>query len=153
MAEIRQTWKDKSPGHNHTKCAKTLKDEATCLVPMNLESEIVTNENPNPTVKVAPGQGKQVTSFMRQEHFDLQAFPRHHPSGINGLHHSRKQKLSAQKYFIQRIMNYDERFSTDLSYIFMAQQYVERQKLESQVSLAGRKGKIQNQGAQKVGIW
>ena len=27
MAEIRQTWKNKSPGHNHTKFGITLKDE------------------------------------------------------------------------------------------------------------------------------
>ena len=54
-------------------------------------------------------------------------------------------------YFQQRVMNNDERFSTDLSYIFAAQQFVERGKIESQISIAGRKGITQsNNGVKKV---
>ena len=41
-------------------------------------------------------------------------------------------------------MNKDERFSTDHSYIFMAQYYVERARLEGQISIAGRKGLCNN---------
>ena len=77
---------------------------------------------------------------MRQKHWDALAYPRHYPTGKWGLHHERKQKLSNQLYFQQRIMNRDERFSTDISFLFAAQQFVERAKIESQVSLAGRKG-------------
>ena len=88
---------------------------------------------------------------MRQKDWDLAAFPRHHPKGIFGLHHERKQKVTDQMYFQQRIMNRDERFSTDISYIFAAQQFIERQKIESQISLAGRKGVSQTvNGIRKV---
>ena len=86
------------------------------------------------------GQGKIPSNLMRQKHWDALAYPRHYPSGKWGLHHERQQKLSNQLYFQQRIMNRDERFSTDLSFIFAAQQFVERGKIESQISLAGRKG-------------
>ena len=88
---------------------------------------------------------------MRQQNWDVLAFPRHHPKGNFGLHHERTRKVSAQLYFQQRIMNNDERFSTDISYIFAAQQFVERGKIESQISIAGRKGVTQsNNGIKKV---
>ena len=80
----------------------------------------------------------------KEEYFDLKAFPRHHPTGTCGLHSKRTIKVTAQSYFVQRVMNKDERFSTDPAYIFMAQYYVERAKLESQISIAGRKGICNN---------
>ena len=81
---------------------------------------------------------------MREENFDVKAFPSLHPTGRFGLHHERDEQLSAQKYFGQRLLNEDERFSKDLSYLFMAQHFVERTALESQISIAGQKGMIQN---------
>ena len=54
-------------------------------------------------------------------------------------------------YFQQRVMNKDDRFSKDISYIFAAQQFVERAKIESQISIAGRKGVTQtNNGIKRV---
>ena len=48
-------------------------------------------------------------------------------------------------------MNRDDRFSRDISYIFAAQQFIERQKIESQISLAGRKGVFHSvNGVRKV---
>ena len=88
---------------------------------------------------------------MRQQNWDVLAFPKHHPKGSFGLHHERSLKVSAQMYFQQRVMNKDERFSRDISYIFAAQQFVERAKIESQISIAGRKGVTQtNNGVKKV---
>ena len=88
---------------------------------------------------------------MRQQNWDVLAFPKHHPKGTFGLHHEREQKVSPQMYFQQRVMNSDERFSRDISYIFAAQQFVERGKIESQISIAGRKGVTQtNNGVKKV---
>ena len=130
--------------------AKALTDVDTCLVPENLECEVVTDSDPSRGIKVAPGQGKIPTNFMRQDNFDMMAFPRHHPTGRYGLHSERSTKVSVQNYFVQRVMNKDERFSTDPSYIFMAQQFVERCKLESQISIAGRKGLSRGAGARIV---
>ena len=88
---------------------------------------------------------------MRQHNWDVLAFPKHHPKGTLGLHHERAQKVSAQMYFQQRVMSNDSRFSKDISYIFAAQQFVERGKIESQISIAGRKGVTQtNNGVKKV---
>ena len=143
--------------------AKTLTHADTCLVPNHLESEVVVageDTEAAKSIKIAPGnvtsdfkhksklttqlyfagEGKIPSNLMRQKHWDALAYPRHYPTGRWGLHHERKQKLSNQLYFQQRIMNRDERFCTDMSYLFAAQQFVERAKIESQVSLAGRKG-------------
>ena len=103
------------------------------------------------TLSNLTGQGKTPSNFLRQKDWDLGAFPRHHPKGVFGLHHERKQKVTDQMYFQQRIMNRDERFSTDISYIFAAQQFIERAKIESQISIAGRKGVTQSSnGIKKV---
>ena len=97
------------------------------------------------------GEGKTPSNLMRQHNWDVSAFPKHHPKGTFGLHHERAQKVSAQMYFQQRIMNKDDRFSKDISYIFAAQQFVERGKIESQISIAGRKGVTQtSNGIKKV---
>ena len=81
---------------------------------------------------------------MREHNFDVKAFPSLHPTGRYGLHHERDEELSPQKYFGQRLLNEDERYSKDLPYLFMAQHYTERHALESQISIAGQKGMIQN---------
>ena len=118
---------------------------------MNLEAEVITDKNQatNNGVELAPGEGKIPTNFAAQENFDVQAFCRHHPTGKYGVHHERKEKLSVQKYFLQRIMNCDPRFSHDIGYIFMAQHITERKALEGQISIAGRKGTIQTDGSRK----
>ena len=67
-------------------------------------------------------------------------FPKHHPTGKNGLHHPREQKLSPQTYFTVRILSSDCRFSMDMPYLFLAQQYVERWALERQIDISGQKG-------------
>ena len=77
---------------------------------------------------------------MREDFFDVKAFPRHHPSGKFGLDHSRMYKLTPKHYFEQRLLNADERFQKDPCYVFMASQYVERHKIEQQISLSGVKG-------------
>ena len=60
---------------------------------------------------------------------------------IFGLHFDRKQKLSPQVYFNQRLLNADERFSRDPCYLFMASYYVERHALERYINISGRRGK------------
>ena len=122
---------------------------------MNLETDVVINEtdknkvvkdvdNEKKSIVIAPGEGKLPSNFLDTPNFDVKAYPRHHPSGRYGIHHERTQKLTFQKYAMQRIQNKDTRFCTDMSYIFMMQQLVERNLIQGQLSLAGRKGTMQN---------
>ena len=119
----------------------------TFLIPDDMANEvIVNNENSSITknfgeekgsIKIAPGEGKIPTNLLREQHFDVRAFPKHHPNGQYGFHHTRKHKLTAQMYFDQRLMNHDERFSRDPCYLFMACYYLERQSIERQIDISG----------------
>ena len=120
----------------------------TFLIPDDMATEVVVNtgnstitkplKEGKESVKIAPGEGKIPTSLLREEHFDVRAFPKHHPNGQYGVHHSRKQKLTNHKYFNQQLMNEDERFSKDPCYLFMACYYLERQSIENQINISGK---------------
>lgn len=61
---------------------------------------------------------------MRDKTFDVDSFPKHHPSGKYGMFYERDITISVQMYFNQRILNIDDRFAKDGGYLFMAQSYV-----------------------------
>ena len=117
-------------------------------MPNDMANEVVLNNNPLPTteiigegrgsIKISPGEGKIPTNLLREDHFDVRAFPKHHPNGQYGFHHQRKHKLTAQTYFEQRLMNQDERFSRDPCYLFMACYYLERKSIERQIDISGK---------------
>ena len=120
----------------------------TFLIPDDMATEVVVNtgnstitkplKEGKESIKIAPGEGKIPNSLLREDHFDVRAFPKHHPNGQYGVHHSRKQKLTNHKYFNQRLMNEDERFSKDPCYLFMACYYLERQSIENQINISGK---------------
>ena len=97
----------------------------------------VTGDGSEESVKIAPGEGKISTNMIREDHMDVKAFPRHHPTGKFGLNHEREVKLSPSQYFNQRLLNEDERFSTDSFYVFMAASYVEQNGVADQVKDRG----------------
>ena len=125
----------------------------TCMVPENPETAVVFN-NSNETinvkinatskpVEVAPGEGKIPTNWLRDDEFDVKAFPTLHPTGKYGLNHEpRDPKISTQQYFMQRLLNIDQRFCQDDSYLFAAQQRVEREMLEKQLDIVFQRGKL-----------
>ena len=78
--------------------------------------------------------------------FDIRAFPHLFPQGKFGIDFKRQKKLSPSKYFNQRIMNKDQRCAVNPSYIFVAQQFVERSILQSQGNISMQKGKIMPSG-------
>ena len=134
-------------------------DSHTCMIPINPTENVFVNETKEAVEKkvkgnsskssiVAPGEGHIPTNWLKSENFDVKAHPTKHPSGKFGLHYKRKYKISCQIYFNQRIFNVDERFSKCIPYLFMSQQFVERWALESQISIAGQKGRSKKVGEQ-----
>ena len=122
----------------------------TCIMPMNLETEVFVNTEKHPvsrkvkgsenTLEIAPGEGKIPSNFLLQKFLDVMAFPKHHLTGRFGKDFPRKVKLSDQMFFNQRLLNIDERFSMDPFYLFMAVAFIERGQLERQINIAGLKG-------------
>ena len=136
-------------------------DDLTCLLPEEMSHKVVVNNGKSDiikdrgegkdSVKIAPGENIVPSSLMREDYFDVKAFPKHHPSGRFGLHFNRIQKLSPQVYFNQRLLNADERFSRDPCYLFMASYYVERHALERYINISGRRGKSSfNENGERV---
>ena len=112
----------------------------------------ISGDGSNASIKIAPGEGKIPTPIMREEHMDVRAFPRHHPTGKYGLNHPREFKLSPSQYFNQRLLNEDGRFSKDAFYVFMAASFVERHSLERQIDISGMKGKPDSIGGGEVKV-
>ena len=95
-------------------------------------------------IEVFPGEGRIPCNWLKEENFDCKSYPMFFPSGEFGLNEKRKVKLSPQRYFNQRILNFDRRFAKSDSFIFAAQQRVERESLESQFNISFLKGNFQD---------
>ena len=130
---------------------QSVQNNITCLYPRDMTNNVIMNSGKSTirkacqegaqSIKIAPGEGKVASITLREEHTDVKAFPRHHLSGKFGLNYQRKFKIYPQMYFSQRLLNQDERFSKDPSYLFMASYYVERLSVERQINISGLKGK------------
>ena len=79
---------------------------------------------------------------MRGDNFDVKGFPCLHPTGRFGLHYERDIKVPDQMYFVQRLLNRDQRFAKNIPYLFMAHQKVEREMLEKQINVSGLRGSL-----------
>ncbi len=96
--------------------------------------------NSSVSCPIAPGEGKIPINLLRDDDWDINAFPQLHPSGKFGLHQPRSKPLSAQQYFNQRLLNSDKRFSSYPPYVFSALYYIERQQLEQKINVSFKKG-------------
>ena len=109
---------------------------------VNGHPDIFLNDEGNQVANLdfAPGEGKKPSNFLDQKHWDIKSWPTLLPDGKFGLHHERKVKLTAQKYFHQRILNVDNRFAENRDFIFSAMSFVEAGRLRASANLTGMKG-------------
>ncbi len=112
------------------------------LVVINKTSEIIKKQTAITEIEIAPGEGKVPTNWLKELDFDILSFPTLFPTGKYGCDHKREQKITKQRYFNQRILNIDRRFSQNMTYLFAAQQRVEREQIEQQFNLVVQKGKV-----------
>ena len=116
---------------------------------------------------IAPGERKIPSEWLRQNDFDVTAFPwlfsngryglfydkmEYHPSGSDNESDSdsessdekfqRSKSLTPSKYFASKVLNKNPQFAKDPDFVFVAQQYVERFDLERKIEVAMRKGKL-----------
>jgi hypothetical protein len=80
--------------------------------------------------------------WLRDPEYEVKGFPTLYPTGQFGLDHERRDNLSTHKYFNQRLLNVDTRCSDSSSWLFAAQQRVEREMLEKQCHIVFQKGKL-----------
>ena len=99
------------------------------------------NNDESPYIDFAPAEGQTPTNILSDDKWDIKTFPLLYADGKGGLRQDRKRKLNDTQYFQQRILNYDERFAKNPSYLFAATQYVEQKQLQRNVGLSFTRGK------------
>ena len=99
-------------------------------------------DDPTKDIEIAPGEGKRPNDIMREKDWDIKAFPHlHNPDGSNGKDENRITRLTDQNYFIQRIVNRDQRFARSPAYMYAAVAYLERKQLQRNINISGTRGK------------
>ena len=151
-----QESEDEESGNEDVEILSSVKEhqsdqqENTCLIREDLASLVVENTSKETknvrkrgkVISISPGENKIPDFFLADKHFDTKAFPCLHPTGKFGLNFPRAQKISPQKYFEQRILNENGMFAKCFPYLFMASQFVERDKLQKEINVSGIKGAL-----------
>jgi hypothetical protein len=89
------------------------------------EQQLVDDDS---TYSIAPGEGQTPCAFFMDEKFEELANPSKYPYGRGGLTAKRQKKITARKYFNQRLLHKDGRFASDIDYLLAAQYTVEQNK-------------------------
>ena len=88
------------------------------------------------------GQGQIPTNWIREENHDVIAFFELYPDGKGGVNAKRQIRISKTDFFSTKFLNWNKMYAKNSDYLFVCQQFLERHLLESNVSVAGQKGKI-----------
>ena len=78
-------------------------------------------ENPEQIVSIAPAEGQKPLFIMSDPDFELMCNPDKFCFGEGGFGKQRQRKITYRKYFNARLQDIDGRFARDLDYLFVAQ--------------------------------
>jgi len=121
-------------------------DRDTGLRGLPLDSCFHINNIEGHTVDIAPSEGELPVPIFMDSIFEEGCNPDKYPYGTGGFGASRPIKLTAKKYFSQRILDVDGRFVRDPQYLHIAQYAVESKYVYDQIRIALRKAKNHNDG-------
>ncbi|WAR02670.1 PIF1-like protein, partial [Mya arenaria] len=110
----------------------------TCLQPKDITTDA------NLILNIAPGEGKRPRTFLEDEYSEQLSFPQLFPTGKFGFSMARQQKVTMRKYFQAQILHHDGRFSRNPEYLFYAQYRCEAKDIHDCLSVALRKGRVDN---------
>ena len=109
----------------------------TCLQPVDIAQEVLDQES---IYCVAPAEGNRPVSILGVKDVEALSFPQQFPHGRFHYNTDRLVKIGLNPYFNARLFNVDTRFSSDNAYIFFAQFMSELSQIQSNISIAMRKG-------------
>ena len=108
-------------------------------------------ENPEQIVSIAPAEGQKPLFIMSDPNFELMCNPDKFCYGNGGFGSKRERKITYRKYFNARLQDIDGRFARDLDYLFVAQYIVEcKQVLDDGNNFAWRQKPTQQLTASQV---
>ena len=99
----------------------------------------IPNNFENESLNIAPCEGKKPISIIYDEFCEEMAHPYLLPTGQFGYKADRQVKLSPNKYFNQRLLNYKQRFAPESDYIFFAHAVYQQLNMTSRINIAMRK--------------
>ena len=88
-------------------------------------------------ISVAPGEGQKPLNILSDKDFEEMAFSQKYPYGKGGFLAERCENLTMRRYFNQRLLDVDGRFS-DVEYLLAAQYAAEYQQINSVTSVVMR---------------
>ena len=103
------------------------------------ESCTITPAYDSEFVELAPGEGKNPSCIITDEHCEELAFPKIFSKGIFGYKAKINVPLSPVKYFNQWLLTYKQIFASVTDCIFFAQFVLQQLMLRSQISIAMQK--------------
>lgn len=92
----------------------------TCLQPVDIAQEVLDHYFDD-IYDIAPGEGKNPVRMLQEQGNEAKTFPYHFPSGRFSWNDNRDTRITLSRYFNNRLMNTDDRFAKDSSYIFFSQ--------------------------------
>ena len=105
------------------------------------------NTGADGVLSVAPGEGQKPIAILTDPHFEEMCNPTKYPAGGFGLMANRERKLTVRKFFNQRLLDVDGRFTKDVEYLLTVQYAVESKQVADDASIVLR----QSQGRQYRG--
>ncbi|XP_061169173.1 uncharacterized protein LOC133178496 [Saccostrea echinata] len=115
----------------------------TCLQPVDVAQEVLDHYFDD-VYNIAPGEGRNPVRMLQEPGNEAKSFPCHFPTGRFSWNEERSEKLTLSRYFNNRLMNADNRFARDTSYIFFSQYMSELNQVieKTQISLRKSLSKI-----------
>ena len=92
----------------------------TCLQPVDIAQEVLDHYFDD-IYDIAPGEGNNPVRMLQEQGNEAKAFPHLFPSGRFSWNDVRGTRITLSRYFNNRLMNSDDRFAKDSSYIFFSQ--------------------------------
>lgn len=110
----------------------------TCLQPLDIAQEVLDHYFDD-IYNIAPGEGKNPVRMLQEPGNEAKAFPYLFPSGKYSWNDERSEKITLSRYFNNRLMNADNRFAKDTSYIFFSQYLSELNQVIEKTQISIRK--------------
>ena len=97
------------------------------VIPTKFETE---------SLSITPCEGKKPISILNDKYCEELAHPYLLPTGQFGYNVDRIVKLSPNKYFNQRLLNYKQTFASEADYIFFAHAVYQQLNMTSRINIA-----------------
>ncbi|XP_062579086.1 uncharacterized protein LOC134241009 [Saccostrea cucullata] len=126
----------------------------TCLQPVDIAQEVLDHYFDD-VYDIAPGEGNNPVRMLQEEGNEAKTFPYLFPTGRFSCNDNRDTRITLSRYFNNRLMNTDDRFAKDSSYVFFSQymsdlnQVIEKTQISIRKSVK-RMGSDQNVTASMV---